>query len=368
MVVETSAVTTITRRNGPACRSLERQTPQNEIKAERAIALAETKLSALNFSPQPSSSSRRRSATRFGRTWARSCRRSGSRGSIPVPGWSRATWLHYRRVPPGRRRHRPCHRPWTRVDLIEDRSSITSSISRIHTDHSSNMPSFGLGDIKRTIPGAAFARAESYVRQGRVRGVGPGEEARSLIGHVQGTERQPYEQHIRIIGDGRDRRIISWCSCPVGANCKHVGAVLLTALDQPRAGPRDVGDVGIAPELAAWLDELEAASAPEPSNDFPPEIRQRLIYVLDLGKPWQTPPRLSLSLYSARVLKDGRFGAAPRSYSASNAFNQPAAKFLRPIDLGILQELCRQRSLDQWYRRRLPPRRRDRRSAAPANS
>lgn len=91
------------------------------------------------------------------------------------------------------------------------------------------MPSFGLSDIKRTIPRAAFARAERYVRQGRVRGVGPGEEADSLIGHVQGTERQPYEQQIRIIGEGRDRRIIGWCSCPVGANCKHVGAVLLTA-------------------------------------------------------------------------------------------------------------------------------------------
>jgi hypothetical protein len=62
------------------------------------------------------------------------------------------------------------------------------------------MPSYGLGDIKRTIPGAAFARAERYVRERRVRDVGPGEEAGSLIGHVQGTERQPYEQHIRIIG------------------------------------------------------------------------------------------------------------------------------------------------------------------------
>ena len=209
------------------------------------------------------------------------------------------------------------------------------------------MPSFDLGDIRRTIPGAAFARAERYVRQGRVRGVGPGEEAGSLIGHVQGTERQPYEQQIRIIGEGRDRRIIGWCSCPVGSNCKHVGAVLLTALDQLPAGPRDGATVaGMDPDLLTWLDEIEAASAPEPSNDYPPEIRQRLIYVLDLGKPWQTPPRLSLSPYSVRLLKDGSFGARPSTYSASNAFNQPAAKFLRPIDLAILQELTRQRSFN----------------------
>ena len=207
------------------------------------------------------------------------------------------------------------------------------------------MPSFDLGDIRRTIPGAAFARAERYVRERRVRGVGPGEEAGSLIGHVQGTERKPYEQHIRIIGEGRKRRIIGWCSCPVGANCKHVGAVLLTALERPPATGR-TDAVDMDPDLAAWLDELATASAPEPSNDYPPEIRQRLIYVLDLGKPWQMPPRLSLSIYSVRLLKDGRFGAHPNSYSASNAFNQPAAKFLRPIDLFVLQELCRQRALN----------------------
>jgi len=211
------------------------------------------------------------------------------------------------------------------------------------------MPSFGLNDIKRTIPGAAFARAERYVRQGRVRAVGPGEEAGSLIGHVQGTERQPYEQQIRIIGEGRDRRIVGWCSCPVGANCKHVGAVLLTALERHGAHMFAIGAdaaVDMDPELVAWLDEIEAASAPKPSNDYPPEIRQRMIYVLDLGKPWQMPPRLSLSLHSVRLLKNGRFGATPSSYSASNAFNQPAAKFLRPIDFTVLQELCRQRTLN----------------------
>ncbi|MGI9505438.1 MAG: SWIM zinc finger family protein, partial [Geminicoccaceae bacterium] len=94
------------------------------------------------------------------------------------------------------------------------------------------MPSFGLGDIRRTIPEAAFARAERYVRQGRVCAAGPGEEAGSLIGRVQGTERKPYEQHIRVIIEGRACRIIGLCSCPVGANCKHVGAVLLTALEE----------------------------------------------------------------------------------------------------------------------------------------
>ncbi|MEZ5875973.1 MAG: SWIM zinc finger family protein [Hyphomicrobiales bacterium] len=157
---------------------------------------------------------------------------------------------------------------------------------------------------------------------------------------MQGTERQPYEQHIRIIGEGRQQRIIGWCSCPVGANCKHVGAVLLTALRLPAAVRTDDSVAGLAPDLAAWLDKLEAATSSAPTNDYPPEIRQRLVYMLDPGKRWQTPPRLSLSLYSVRLLKAGGYSSYASPYSASNAFNQPPAKFLRPIDVEILQELA----------------------------
>ncbi|MDH3661811.1 MAG: DEAD/DEAH box helicase [Alphaproteobacteria bacterium] len=210
------------------------------------------------------------------------------------------------------------------------------------------MSPFGLSDIKRTIPGAAFARAERYVHQGRVRDVGPGEEADTLIGHVQGTERKPYEQHIRIVGGGQHRHIIGWCSCPVGANCKHVGAVLLAALHQSDTKPTSNGSGPVAvmePDLERWLDNLEAASAPEPTNDYPPEIQQRLIYVLDTEGAWQTHPPLSLQLYSVRLLKNGNYGGRPSSYTASNAFNHPPAKFLRPNDLMILQDLCRHRAL-----------------------
>ncbi|MDH3660456.1 MAG: SNF2-related protein, partial [Alphaproteobacteria bacterium] len=211
------------------------------------------------------------------------------------------------------------------------------------------MPPFGLSDIKRTIPSAAFARAERYVRQGRVCKVGPGDHEDTLVGRVQGTEYEPYKQHIRIVGQKAHCRIIGWCSCPVGENCKHVGAVLLAALDRAPAGPQgqaiSPGPVTFDPELASWLDQLTAASAPEPSNDYPSSIRQRLIYVLDTAAAFRTHPSLSLQLYSVRLLKDGRYGARPQSYTASNAFNHPPAKFLRPNDIVILQELCRHRGL-----------------------
>ncbi|MGI9437945.1 MAG: SNF2-related protein, partial [Geminicoccaceae bacterium] len=210
------------------------------------------------------------------------------------------------------------------------------------------MQSFGLSDIKRTIPSAAFARAERYVHQGRVRNVAPGEQRDTLIGRVQGTEYEPYKQHIQIIGTGSTCHIVGSCSCPVGANCKHVGAVLLTALREANTGSNDRGGdkaVVMAPDLANWLDDLEVAAQPEPTNDYPSEIRQRLIYVLDTEAAWRECPPLSLQLYSVRLLKNGNYSGRPNTYSASNAFNHPPAKFLRPNDLLILQELCRHRAL-----------------------
>jgi superfamily II DNA or RNA helicase len=209
------------------------------------------------------------------------------------------------------------------------------------------MPSFDLSDIMRAIPGAVLARAQRYVHQGRVRGIEPGDQTGTLVGKVQGTERRPYEQHIRIVGDGRPTRIIGRCNCPVGTNCKHVAAVLLAALDQPDPVSNGHGGntVLIEPDLARWLADLAAAAAPEPTNDYPTEVRQRLIYVLDTEGAWQTYPPAAVQLYSVRLLKDGSYGARPSTYTAANAFNHPPAKFLRPNDLLILQDLVRHRAL-----------------------
>jgi uncharacterized Zn finger protein len=87
------------------------------------------------------------------------------------------------------------------------------------------MPPYQLLDVQRVIPDAALARAKRYLREGRVRKVEPGDETGTLIGGVQGSEYEPYKQRIQIVGDGRDRRIMGWCSCPVGANFKHRGAL-----------------------------------------------------------------------------------------------------------------------------------------------
>jgi hypothetical protein len=69
------------------------------------------------------------------------------------------------------------------------------------------------------------------------------------------------------------------CSCLVRSNCKHVAAVLI---EVERRLPSSAGPgQGRSPQLWVWLEELDRAYADSfATNTYPPEIRQRLIYVL----------------------------------------------------------------------------------------
>lgn len=95
--------------------------------------------------------------------------------------------------------------------------------------------------------------------------------------------------------------------------------------------------------MALWLQALDEAFAPAPTNDYPPEIRQRLIYVLQLSGDGRSQPSLAVVPLSVRLLKDGGFSPNPSRYRAENVMSGQPAKFLRPNDRDILQRLCRDR-------------------------
>jgi uncharacterized Zn finger protein len=52
-----------------------------------------------------------------------------------------------------------------------------------------------------------------------------------ISGSVLGSRPLPYSQTIMLASNGRAVTINGYCSCPVGANCKHVAAVLLQHLE-----------------------------------------------------------------------------------------------------------------------------------------
>jgi hypothetical protein len=190
----------------------------------------------------------------------------------------------------------------------------------------------------------AFARGERYKRQGRVVSLRVEDGGAALRARVRGSGRQPYTVSITI---GRNLAglpdIEGFCSCPVGYNCKHVVAALLKAVDggvpQPvTAAPAGPAPVSLAPDLAAWIDRLARLRDSE-TDDYPPDVRQRLIYVLAPEATAGGTARWAVQAMSVRLLKDGSFSDRSSSYDLSQGANPSPPKFLRPADRDIIRRL-----------------------------
>jgi superfamily II DNA or RNA helicase len=96
--------------------------------------------------------------------------------------------------------------------------------------------------IRAAVGSAAYARGEAYHRQGRVVELRVDASGSVVHGTVAGGAPTPYTVTATVTGGTVNGR----CSCPVGGQCKHVGAVLLAAcaLEHGAAG-------GTAP-VPAW--------------------------------------------------------------------------------------------------------------------
>jgi len=91
-----------------------------------------------------------------------------------------------------------------------------------------------------------------------------------LTADVNGTAKQPYHVSIDVRASTRTARsrLKGDCSCPVGYNCKHVGAVLITALVAPEEVEMSGGALSTAalaggprPQLLAELSRWQASHA-----------------------------------------------------------------------------------------------------------
>jgi superfamily II DNA or RNA helicase len=168
-----------------------------------------------------------------------------------------------------------------------------------------------------------------------------------IEGRVQGTQRRPYTVTIElgIRPDGKVR-IDGTCSCPVGFNCKHVAALLIESMATPegrRLAPSAGGQV-LSPQAESWLAGLDRAMALS-DDEYPPSIRQRLVYVLSTSDGASSPPQPVLELKSVRLLKDDTFSGTASNYDPQSAFSGTPAKFLRGSDIPILRRLLHLRGL-----------------------
>jgi superfamily II DNA or RNA helicase len=227
-------------------------------------------------------------------------------------------------------------------------------------------------DIEDVTSRNAFSNGERYWRQGRVLFLTTQKDGTRIKAQVQGSERRPYSLTIEIDDvNGEFLDIEGQCSCPIGFNCKHVAAVLFAAMahdttasyvsrattvDAPTKGDRAGISLSLFPDLkpsrapvvpppevldpglSSWIDALARLEQTE-IEGYPPDVRQRLIYVLDVAQRGIGVPHLVAMPTSVRLLKNERFSDKTSAFDPENVLQTNVAKFLRPSDRNILKRL-----------------------------
>jgi len=206
-------------------------------------------------------------------------------------------------------------------------------------------------DIRRSIEAGSLARGRQVHARGLVIDVDVNSGETVITGRVRGSEPKPYRQVITLRAEARGTAIHGVCSCPMTINCKHVAAVLIEALQSARVGENaskcnapeqdDKRRSLLSPGLMGWLDDLEAAATGEGKDEYPADVKHRLIYMLAVETASTgRAARATISPVTATLLKAGGFGASPKFYNPNNIYNYQPAKYLRPVDMEILRELA----------------------------
>ena len=176
----------------------------------------------------------------------------------------------------------------------------------------------------------AFERGLDYARKGRVRGISVAGDGDIISAQSKGSGAHTYQTMV-FRKQGARSAPASWagtCSCPVGSDCKHTAALLITARALAQAEP-DVAapSGGPAPWESRLADLLQVERAPR--------RRMALEIIDDTGSMWGNPAGPSML-----PLIEGKRGwnrqGASWSQIASGGLDDEAD----PEVIGVLRELA----------------------------
>lgn len=209
-------------------------------------------------------------------------------------------------------------------------------------------------DVDGFFSRSAWSKGSAYQAQGRVSALDVSDDLTQVRARVRGSERTPYSVDIFLRYKHDELTDIDGdCTCPVGFNCKHVAATLVEAMR--KKGPatdatpatrqgmlpgfvRPQAVPVLPPELNDWLEKIGGSIR---GNDYPADVRQRLLYCV---KPYAREgrmPHLAVSLLSVKLLKDGTLSDhVSRSTPGSDPDRAPA--FYRDADQDIVVGLARE--------------------------
>ena len=201
------------------------------------------------------------------------------------------------------------------------------------------LPPFSIDDIRRAVGKKAFALGQAYCAEGRVESLVVGDD--TLDATVRGSRLQPYRLAIRLRHQRHGITAINGaCSCHMGYNCKHVAAALLAyrgsgALARVNPGPSS--DAPLPSEVETWLRRIAAANETD-SEDYPPTVRRRLLYVFGLSP---SGDRTLIEPVSIELGRDGLPTDDVRRHQDHliGPLTGNVPKYLRPSDRTILRRL-----------------------------
>ena len=176
----------------------------------------------------------------------------------------------------------------------------------------------------------AFERGLDYARKGRVRGISVAGDGDIISAQSKGSGAHTYQTMI-FRKQGARSAPASWagtCSCPVGSDCKHTAALLVTARALAQAEP-DVAapSGGPAPWERRLADLLQVERAPR--------RRMALEIIDDPGDMWGTPAGLSML-----PLIEGKRGWNRQGAAWTQIVSGGLDDDVDPTVMGVLRELA----------------------------
>jgi superfamily II DNA or RNA helicase len=188
-------------------------------------------------------------------------------------------------------------------------------------------------------------KALAYKAQGRVSKVEIENDLTHIRANVRGSGSNNYRVDIELEFTGdRLSELDGDCSCPVGFNCKHVASTLLEAVSgQPPTADWTVAARQSNPmprplpyAVTEWLNQI---GIPSRSDDYPPDINQRLLYCFYPASEGPHTPSLKTSLRSVRMQKGGDLAASFTQPPAVAVSPERAPRYYRASDIDIVAEL-----------------------------
>jgi len=176
----------------------------------------------------------------------------------------------------------------------------------------------------------AFERGLDYARKGRVRGISVAGDGDIISAQSKGSGAHTYQTMV-FRKQGARSAPASWagtCSCPVGSDCKHTAALLITARTLAQAEPDAAAPAGhLAPWEGRLADLLQVERAPR--------RRMALEIIDDPGSMWGTPAGLSMLPLIEGKRGWNRQGAAWSQISSGGLDDD-----VDPTVMGVLRELA----------------------------